>query len=183
MYRSSRSSPTSCLDSFFPPNSLPTTLLPPLRSVSIPRRALFGTRCNRVACSSGEYDSRSYGFLSLINYRIARGNVAIRKGLFSRFIRPRSPPFCSRQRRVASRRVATTENGAANYKGATVLNKRDTFVNYCWCNAGALLTERRAGLRGCSSILAFRVPLITRTTQGDAPRLRSCKSGNGSGRL
>lgn len=83
-----------------------------------------GTSCNRISLSARlgsllpapANDSRSYDFLSLINYRVARGVCRDLERL--PFFRP--PPDSSTcvLRFSAQRRVATAENDAANCERA-----------------------------------------------------------------
>jgi len=125
MYCSSRSFPDVMFEFVFPAKFPAYKLLPPLCLVSILSPPSC-TSCNYFFLWLNSFlpistnNSRSYGFLSLINYRIARGACCDLESPFFPF--PGSS-ICvlrfSAQRRVASRvisrhlassRIATVEN-------------------------------------------------------------------------
>lgn len=140
-------SPTSCLDSFFPPNSLPTSCchlsmfsisFPPfsfrplsniMQPFSLSLNLFLSLSC--LFLSPPANDSRSYGFLSLINYReglLRSESIFFSPILPTRFTRA-FHAFRNRQRRrIASpNRVAMTKNDVANCKEA--LGRARDFMN------------------------------------------------------
>jgi len=98
-------SPTSCSNSFFPPNSLATSCC----HLSVWYQSPHGTSCNYFSFSqlnsllpTSANDSAN-GFLSLINYRVAR-RIYCDLDLFCppRFVHSRSSLFRATLRRVVS---------------------------------------------------------------------------------